>query len=75
MIAGEFSLISAAPNFGPEISQIVIPWVTMCDVVEKDINCLACNAKAELVTKIKDVFKYLPKDTVRNACAGFVKSC
>ena len=39
-----------------------------CFNIERNINCSTSNIKAELVSK------NLPKDTLRNACAGFQSS-
>ena len=38
---------------------------------ERDINRTACNTKAELVDRIKEVLAGLSRDTVKAACARF----
>ena len=61
-----------SPNFWPPNSPDCNPMdYYVSGAVEKDTNFSACNTKAELVAKIKEVFEDLPRDTVRNACARF----
>ena len=61
-----------SPNLWPPNSPDCNPMdYYVWGAVEKDTNRSACNTKAELVAKIKEVFEDLPRDTVRDACARF----
>ena len=57
------------------MSSLLIPSNSMgyyvWGAVEKDTNRFACNIKADLVAKIKEVFNDLLRDTVMKAYTRF----
>ena len=60
-------------NFWPTNSPDCNPMdYYVWSAVEKDTNNSACNTKAELMAKIKEVFEDLPMDTLRDICSGSI---
>lgn len=43
----------------------------MLSAVRKDTNSTLCNAKAQMIDRIKEAFEALPWDTAKVACSRF----
>ena len=71
MFVGEFLRLHQSQCWPPNSPDFNPMDYYVQGAVEKDTNCRASTAKAQLIDRIKVVFETLPRETVISACSSF----